>query len=704
MFCQTSVQKDSLKLILKTTKSDTTKCNLLNKLIEDEYDETVWPKYNEQLGEIAKAHVEKIKSTKTITDKFYLRQLSNHYNNNGYLAMLHHGDTKKAIEWFNNALKIDIEIDNKLGMASNYNSLAVVYSNTGDKKKTLEYYYKSLKISEEINDKNNLAIVLTNIAKIQHEEGDKENALENMHKSLKLRLQLGNQNGIANSYNNLATVYSKNKEFDKAQEYYTKSLEILEKSHDKIGIANVNWNLGNLYIKRKKIDCDSSDEACKKNALLKAKEYYVKSLHLHQESGNKRDEADVLTSIGWLDFTFLNIAEAERCATQALQLGEELGFPKVIKEACNLLYEIEAYRKNWESAFSYYKKYVAMKDSINSDENTKASVKEQLKYDYEKQAIADSIRMDGEKKLISAKLSEEKTKSYALYGGLAVVVLFAAFMFNRFKVTSKQKQIIELKEKETQKQKELIEEKQKEIVDSINYAKRIQYTLLAHAEFLKANLPEHFISFIPKDIVSGDFYWATKKDNKFYLAICDSTGHGVPGAFMSLLNISFLNEAITERNISEPNKIFDYVRQRLIDNMNKEGQKDGFDGTLICIEGNKVTYASANNKPILIHNNDLIELGADRMPVGIGEKQDLFKLHELDVVKGDTLYLYTDGYADQFGGLKGKKFKYKQLNELILKINTETMYDQKMVLEENFNLWKNNLEQVDDVCVVGIKF
>lgn len=345
-------------------------------------------------------------------------------------------------------------------------------------------------------------------------------------------------------------------------------------------------------------------------------------------------------------------------------------------------------------------------------------------------------------------------KTWWAYSGYVIFGFLGVFSFtkSRTRKLEKEKDKLEatvkerteevVKQKEiVEHQKHIVEEKQKEILDSINYAKRIQYTLLAHADFLQENIPNHFVYFNPKDIVSGDFYWATKRGNKFYLAVCDSTGHGVPGAFMSLLNISFLNEAVNEKGIEEPNKVFDFVRQRLIDNISKEGQKDGFDGILICIEtlpspvgnpegsmiqkekttssskglGVRVTYAAANNAPILIKTAlrqaqgpvaggaELVEAESDRMPVGMGERKENFKLFTVDAQKGDALYLYTDGYADQFGGPKGKKFKYKPLNELILANHTQTLSDQKEILKTTFENWRGNLEQIDDVCIIGIR-
>lgn len=278
--------------------------------------------------------------------------------------------------------------------------------------------------------------------------------------------------------------------------------------------------------------------------------------------------------------------------------------------------------------------------------------------------------------------------------------------------------ILQKEEAEKQKeiaehQKELVQEKQKEIVDSINYAKRIQYALLSHDDLLKKNLPNYFVFFQPKDIVSGDFYWATEHKGKLYFAVCDSTGHGVPGAFMSLLNIGFLSEAIKEKELDKPHDIFNYVRHRLIESISKEEQQDGMDGILMVVNANQldtnsdtieIEYAAANNAPLLIKNGIVHELPKDKMPIGKADKINSFTLYKQTVQKNEMLYLYTDGYADQFGGPKGKKFKYKTLVELLTSVNHLSLKEQQLVLQDNFNNWKGDLEQVDDVCLVGIKF
>ncbi|MBK7816946.1 MAG: SpoIIE family protein phosphatase [Sphingobacteriaceae bacterium] len=278
-------------------------------------------------------------------------------------------------------------------------------------------------------------------------------------------------------------------------------------------------------------------------------------------------------------------------------------------------------------------------------------------------------------------------------------------MINLITVIMAALSVVLIFKRELNESREKIEEKQKEILDSIHYAKKIQNTLIAHKSFIDENISDNFVVFQPKDIVSGDFYWATKHGERFYLAVCDSTGHGVPGAFMSLLNITFLNEAINEKYILEVDEVFNYARKKLIENLGKEGQKDGFDCILLCMDKakNELTYAAANNSPVIISDGKLRKLPCCKMPVGQGEKKDPFVRYKIDSKPKDLLYLYTDGFADQFGGPKGKKFKYKELNDLILKNSQMQLEQQSNKLLNQFFSWKGDLEQVDDVLIIGMR-
>lgn len=271
------------------------------------------------------------------------------------------------------------------------------------------------------------------------------------------------------------------------------------------------------------------------------------------------------------------------------------------------------------------------------------------------------------------------------------------------------KQLFE-KKAEIELQKHLLELKQEEILDSINYAKRIQTALMANDKLLSDNLPEFFVLFKPKDIVAGDFYWAAALPDSFIYATADSTGHGVPGAFMSLLNISKLNEAVRQKNITRPDLILNDVRKNIIAVLNPAGSaqesKDGMDAILCDIDLRKLKLrsAAANNSLCIIRGTETITVKADKMPVGKSHDDTRpFTLNETNLQKGDVIYTTTDGFGDQFGGEKGKKFKQIRLKELFAQIAHEPMAKQREILEVSFDDWKGELEQVDDVLIIGVR-
>jgi serine phosphatase RsbU (regulator of sigma subunit) len=282
------------------------------------------------------------------------------------------------------------------------------------------------------------------------------------------------------------------------------------------------------------------------------------------------------------------------------------------------------------------------------------------------------------------------------------VAILLMIIFNRLRLTRKQKSIIE-------NQKNLVEEKQKEILDSIHYARRIQQAMLKDNTFSCPDLPPHFILHRPKDIVSGDFYWCRQKGDLLYLAVADCTGHGVPGALMSMLGITFLNEAVSGSVFPTPAELLDKTRLRIIVELSQTGKagesKDGMDISLVRLnlKTNELLWAGANNPIWIVQNGDLLELKPDKQPVGYFPDPHPFTNHRIKLDNRDQFFLFSDGYADQFGGKNGKKFKYKQLKELVLNLLQKDMAEQKKSLADAFDEWKGILEQVDDVCVIGMK-
>ena len=287
--------------------------------------------------------------------------------------------------------------------------------------------------------------------------------------------------------------------------------------------------------------------------------------------------------------------------------------------------------------------------------------------------------------------------------GIVILVITFIFWNISFRKEVKLRLVAEEKLKETLNE---VEEKQKEITDSINYAKRIQEAILPSFDFIKTHLPNSFIYYQPKDIVAGDFYWAEKVGNDFFIAAADCTGHGVPGALVSVVCCNALNRTVNEFKLTEPGKILDKTRELVLESFSKNGGdiKDGMDISLMSINGNTVKWAGANNPLWYYQNNELKEIKANKQPIGKTDNPEAFTTHTIELKKGDSIYLFTDGFADQFGGPKGKKFKYKQLEDLLVSSNDLSINEQHLTLKNTLNTWKGNLEQVDDICIIAIRF
>jgi len=703
---------DSLIIEASKSKDDTNKLNLLNIISENAGDD-IWPMYNNELGKLA-ARLQK--STIPEIQLCAKKHLAASLNNKGFYFS-EKGIPYKAIIFFNKSLAIQREINDQQGEAYSLSNLGTIYDSKGDIYKALEFYFASIKIREKLNNKASLAQSYNNIAVLYNHQNDLINCVKYHFESLKIRKEIKDARGVALAYNNIGSTYThlieinfKGKDnipdslFKKSLEYFQKGYAYYEEENDKHGMALALFNIGDYYMLQ--ADCFFKNNPAKFDSIINISEsLFMQSFEIFSRLNEKEWVANIYNGLANVYWRKKKNIKAIENGEKAMELAQELGYPETIQNSANILRKIYQEKHEFQKALEMSDLYYTMRDSVVNDNNKKESLSKYFLYQSEKQQLLAEANHEKMELVFSTKSKQKNMIIYFVIAGLVAFAIFGIFMYKRFKITQKQNRIIHEQKQIVEQQKYMVEESQKEVLDSINYAKRIQYALLANDELLTENLKSHFILFKPKDIVSGDFYWATKHDNKFYLAVCDSTGHGVPGAFMSLLNIGFLSEAIKEKNIFEPHKIFNYVRQRLIESISKEEQQDGMDGILICIEESSdiITYAAAHNAPILVRENELIELPKDKMPVGKGEKLADFNLHNIKVKQGDTLYLYTDGYADQFGGDKGKKFKYKTLNNLLLSINASTLDEQARILNQNFIDWRDKLDQVDDVLVLGIK-
>ena len=602
------------------------------------------------------------------------------------------------------SLLVAKRLTNRLLFPKIYNLLGVACQLSKNYKEAISYYRESLSFAQINNDERAILTAYGNIGALYAELDNETKSLEYAFLSIAIAEKLKDSLKIANNYNNICLIYSNKKDYNNSLSYGLRALKIYHNLSDKTGECSTFGNLGNVYNGLKQYD--------------KAYEYYVKCYKLALETENTFELMKSANELGENYLTKKDFTSALKFFEIAEKYAAKEQDAEILKDTYDGLYKLYLQKNNFKKAKEYMEKYFNSNDEYSKSSHAAEVSKKELIYEFKNKTEKDSVKNAEKDKVTKARLQANLAqieKDRILKIGLSILafilIAFGYFMYSRFKLIQKQKFIIEQKNKETEIQKNEIEIKNKEILASINYANRIQQGLLKNKRLLNSCFPNNFIYFNPKDIVSGDFYWTTMNKNNlnedlFYLACCDSTGHGVPGAFISLLNMALYSEAINEKKLLEPNLVFNHIRARLIELIGVDGQQDGFDGTLICYNFNtkKITYASANNGGILVKaNKSIFELNYDKMPVGKGIKNEDFNFYELNYEKGDTLYLFTDGYADQFGGPKGKKFKYKQLVETIVLANHSSIKDQEQVFNTTFEMWRGNLEQIDDVQLIGIQ-
>ncbi|MDO9186307.1 MAG: tetratricopeptide repeat protein [Bacteroidia bacterium] len=713
---------DSLLTLLKTDKPDTNKVNHLNKLCREYID----------IGE----HVNSIKYGNkalalarclTVDNKIgWAKGIALAYN---YIGNIYsdQGNYHGALENHLASLKLRIAIGDKQSVATSYNNIGAIYFNQGNYAEALKNNFESLKIKEKIGDKQGIADSYNNIGFIYHTQSNNPEALKNHFASLKILKEIGDKKGIAFSYNNIGIIYQSQGNFLEALKNYFASLNIFTETDHKQGIATSHNNIGAIYFNQGKYP-----EALKN--------YFI-SLKIRQNIGDKRGIATSFMNISDVYKRLKKLKEARNCLNDALQINSEIGNIERIKTNYYSLSQLDSTEGNWKAAYQHHKLFIIYKDSIDNKETKKKTTEIILTNKFEKQEAASKAEQDKKDTITSANKKRQELILILVSIVLILVFIFAGFVVRSLRITRKQKRIIELQKNEVSHQKEMVLEKNKEITDSINYAQRIQRALLASDKMLDAYLfkgnsglvseskkllrdihhdRDYFIFFQPKDIVSGDFYWAAPLANgNFALVTADSTGHGVPGAIMSMLNISCLNEAVKGQQLTEPNEILNYTRSKIIEHLSNdgsaEGGKDGMDCSLISFDfninssigeapGGKLTFSAANNPIWIVRKKQIIELEPDKMPVGKHTQDSIpFTQHTIELEKGDIVYVITDGMPDQFGGPKGKKFMSKQLKELLISISHLPMKEQKERLSDEFSLWKGNLEQVDDVTIIGIR-
>jgi len=620
-----------------------------------------------------------------------LNDIAGAYNSLGYA-------NDKALESAQEALIIAEKQNKVAGQVYAFLNIGTYFQLKGDAKQCLDYFLKAQDIAEKNNGKDILAEVYDRLSQFYRSiMRNVKRALEYSQKELMIRKESNNKNGYAAALANMGNIYYDMDSTRRALQYYIEAADFFTATKAKNNLADVENNIGSAYNDLKEYG--------------RSIEYYEKALSSYQELNNKYGVAMCYGNIGNVYDMKGEMEKGVAYSEQALQMAREINAKDMVAAAYTFLAEGYSKLGDYKKAFDYQAGLVNINDTIFNETSTKQINDMQVKYDTEKK--------EKENKILELSVNKQKIINYSILAGLLLVIALAFFIFRGYRDKQKANEALAEKNK-------IIEEINKDIIDSINYAKRIQHAILTSDEYLAETLGEHFVLYKPRDVVSGDFYWCYSNYNKVVFTVADCTGHGVPGALMSMIGNSLLNETVIENKITDAAQILNALRNNIVKTLQQKGQsfitRDGMDIAL-CVwdkEKKEIQYAGANNSLYLYRNNadglesnkklklygsSLYEVLPDKQPIGYMEdKMDKsFSSYTMQLKKGDIIYIATDGYADQFGGEANKKFTKKKFRELLASIAEKPLPEQKEIMDRIIEQWKNTTTQTDDICLLGVK-
>lgn len=600
------------------------------------------------------------------------------------------GNYKDALIFLKKGAQYKEAVNDKKGTSIAYNNIGNMYSDQGKYPEALDYLTKSLKLKEEIGDKSGISISYNNIALIYELQGKRDDAIAYHFKSLKLKEELKDKIGISVSYSNLATLYTAKKQYNDALKYDFLALKLKEELGEKQGIALCLSNIGIIYSQQK-----NSKEALK---------YQSKAFKLMEEMGY---EKDIVTTGNALGNTYEQNHDFEKALEyyeKALKKAKDIDYREGIKDIYGNMSSAYKGLGNYPKALEYTTLYYQEKDSLMNKEVAKQVTEINTKYQTEKKEQEIQL-LTKEQQLKDKTLREQRVVRIALIAGLGLLFILSFTLYNRYRFKQKANTLLEKQKKEIQEQNILI-------TDSIDYAKTIQEAVFPSESKMRNFFPDSFVLYKPKAIVSGDFYQVAEKNNKIICTVADCTGHGIPGAFMSLLGFNMLENIIEKTDDLTPSIILTELNQKMISTMsqnsaNHTSVRHGMDATLIVIdkEAMELQFAGAHNSLYLIRNHVLKEIKADKLSVGSLKDGQVvpFSNHIIPIQKGDIFYMFSDGFPDQIGGPNRKKFYYPPFKELLLSVHLQDVQEQKTKLDKTITEWRGERDQTDDILVVGIR-
>jgi tetratricopeptide (TPR) repeat protein/serine phosphatase RsbU (regulator of sigma subunit) len=657
------------------------------------------------------------------------RGIADCYNNIGVIHA-NQGRYAEALEAFQKALTIRERIGDQQGIANCYNNIGLIHKTQGRYAEALEAYQKALSIQERIGDQQGIAGSYNNIGLIHKTQGRYAEALEAYQKALSIQERIGDRQGMAGSYNNIGNIHYAQGRYAEALESYQKALTIRERIGDRQGMAGSYNNIGNIHYAQ--------------GRYAEALEAFQKALALFERIGDQENIALSYTNIGTLYQAQGLYPIARSYFQKALNIAQALGLHDLLDDIYLNLAQTESalaasgLTHLWKSAYLHHRLYAAYKDSVLNEASIRKQAQLESQYEYEKKTALLKAEQEKERALATAQLRQRETQrnlsllalGIALIGLATFAILYRKIRQQRDLI---QKQSDEIQQKNLaleqynaelkstnqaleesnriiQQQAKTLSEKNEEILDSIRYAERIQRAILPSAEKWQRLLPQSFLLYKPRDIVAGDFYWLEETERYIFLGVADATGHGVPGAFVSIVCANALHKAVLEEGLESPAEILWRVREVVVSQLTQAGEKvkDGMDIALIRFakgDRARAVFAGANRPLWIVSAEGVLEVAGTRQPIGYVEEPKPFE--EVELMLGSRVpvmvYAFTDGIVDQMGGPKGRKLLPKGLREWLLSLWNQPVAKQAESLTALFETWRGERHQIDDVTVVGVR-
>lgn len=599
------------------------------------------------------------------------------------------GSFDSAVIVLTQAKEIFSKSGNLSRQAACLNGLGNAYAQQGNYTGALNSFFASLSISTRQGDEKRQSIVMSNLANVYANMDDGANSVKYYRKSIALKEKVGDYPGIITAYINMGGVLLDLGQINEADNCAIRAGDLIRQYGKRTDSSYLFSLQGKTFLDRKQYSL--------------ALEKFEAGKKIAEETG---DIPSMVTCLLETGLTYTSMKDTVRAAPyfrEGLDRLREMGELPVIEDAYEAMADAYAEAGYTDKSYSLLKTLLSMQDTVHSRELSELIARNEAIYNKERtQHELDNYKKNAE--INDLQLQRSRWLIIVLVLAVIAVLLIVGFLVNRNRV----KQLVN---DQLEKHNAEITTQKNAITDSINYAKKIQDSILPPDSLVHRILPDSFILYIPKDVVSGDFYWVEQRDGLAVFAAVDCTGHGVPGALMSVIGFNLLTQAVNELGLTKPSDILHHLDFGVNKFLRQSGEgglvKDGMDLAVCTLDPvtRKLQYAGVFNPAYIVHNGKLEQIKPDKFPIGINTDgvTDDYTNNEIQLSGGDMIYLFSDGYADQFGGPVGKKFMYKRFRELLLEISSLPTAEQKQKLSDAFYQWKSGQEQVDDIIVIGVR-